>query len=453
MNTSALVNIEDARPQQIATWTPTFAVSTTEMKARVAAKRDFYKNVMDEGQHYGLPPGMDKKRADGTAARPALLKPGAELLLSSMGLFAELSDAERPIRDYDGSQNGGEALIAYRRVCRIYRQTGPTESERVRVVQAEGFCSSRETKYRYREGGRKCPECGSVSIIKGKIFDDGSGGGWFCFPKKGGCGEKFLIDDNRIVSQQLGRVANPDIADQENTILKMADKRAYVAATLLATGCSDIFTQDIEDDPNLQEPKNVTPRGNGRREEASSSPVDLISDRQLQTIEKMWAHLSQQDRLALVAKATDGKIRDIGKTTVAQATAVYQELKKIQPPRSAAPPAAQEQTAEVLPPEEAPQSQEDAQEAALVQELDEISQPKPQVAPQVKIDPKIIEEFRGMRAVIDIQVLCDSASQAGLTGMQLRDIVKKATNGEVLTKPTYDEVFRVVEELKKRKTA
>jgi type IV secretory pathway VirB10-like protein len=33
-----------------------------------------------------------------------------------------------------------------------------------------------------------------------------------------------------------------------NTIEKMADKRALVAATLLATGCSDIFTQDMEED-------------------------------------------------------------------------------------------------------------------------------------------------------------------------------------------------------------
>jgi len=39
----------------------------------------------------------------------------------------------------------------------------------------------------------------------------------------------------------------PDPADVENTILKMAQKRAMVAATLSATAASDIFTQDIED--------------------------------------------------------------------------------------------------------------------------------------------------------------------------------------------------------------
>ncbi len=38
-------------------------------------------------------------------------------------------------------------------------------------------------------------------------------------------------------------------ADVANTILKMADKRAFVAMTLLATAASDCFSQDLEDLP------------------------------------------------------------------------------------------------------------------------------------------------------------------------------------------------------------
>ena len=37
------------------------------------------------------------------------------------------------------------------------------------------------------------------------------------------------------------------IADQKNTIIKMADKRAWVAAALLYTGASEAYTQDLED--------------------------------------------------------------------------------------------------------------------------------------------------------------------------------------------------------------
>jgi len=36
-------------------------------------------------------------------------------------------------------------------------------------------------------------------------------------------------------------------------ILKMAEKRAFVSAVLMATGASDIFTQDLEDVPELAE--------------------------------------------------------------------------------------------------------------------------------------------------------------------------------------------------------
>jgi hypothetical protein len=39
-----------------------------------------------------------------------------------------------------------------------------------------------------------------------------------------------------------------------NTILKMAEKRAFVSAVLMATAASDIFTQDLEDLPELVEP-------------------------------------------------------------------------------------------------------------------------------------------------------------------------------------------------------
>src|ERR1019366_6667026 len=49
----------------------------------------------------------------------------------------------------------------------------------------------------------------------------------------------------------LYRIPNPDGADVVNTIQKMAQKRALVAATLLATSASEFFTQDVEDTDSL----------------------------------------------------------------------------------------------------------------------------------------------------------------------------------------------------------
>src|SRR6185312_5705350 len=40
---------------------------------------------------------------------------------------------------------------------------------------------------------------------------------------------------------------NSDFADTINTCQKMGQKRAYIAATLSATGASQYFTQDLED--------------------------------------------------------------------------------------------------------------------------------------------------------------------------------------------------------------
>ena len=68
-----------------------------------------------------------------------------------------------------------------------------------------------------------------------------------CFGKKGGCGAKFAEDDAAIVNQPVGKVPNPDVADLVNTIDKMAQKRALIAATLIAVNASEFFTQDVED--------------------------------------------------------------------------------------------------------------------------------------------------------------------------------------------------------------
>ncbi|MGB8520833.1 MAG: hypothetical protein WCD38_11790 [Candidatus Tumulicola sp.] len=227
------------RPESapVAAWTPSFAVQVDEAIVRKKEKARFFREVMDENKHYGKIPGAGEK--------PALLKPGAEMLLSNMGLSTKFTDEEPPIVDLEGlPEHGGEMYVHYRRKCLVYRQTGPREDDRIRIAEASGSCSSREKKYRWRDSQRVCPECGKTAIIKGKAE---YGGGYLCFKKKDGCGAKFAENDARILDQAAGQVANPEVADLENTILKMADKRALVAATLVATGCSDIFTQDIED--------------------------------------------------------------------------------------------------------------------------------------------------------------------------------------------------------------
>ena len=189
---------------------------------------EFAKSIMIDGQDFGAIPG--------TGSKPTLLKPGAEKLCSFFGLEPSF-DQVQEVADWTGADHVGEPFYYIRYSVRLAR------NGRVLGV-GEGSCNSWESKYRWRESKRKCPTCGAEAIIQGR---EEYGGGWLCWKKRGGCGGVFKEDDVRITDQKTGRVANPDIADQINTIQKMAQKRALVAAVLIATGASEFYTQDIED--------------------------------------------------------------------------------------------------------------------------------------------------------------------------------------------------------------
>jgi hypothetical protein len=191
------------------------------------AKKDLIDGIMHKDVDFGVIPGSSK---------PTLLKAGAEKATSFFGLSPRFVDAGS-VEDWTGAEHGGEPFFYYRRTCNLYRGD-------YLVASVDGSCNSWEKKYRYRSSERVCPQCGKPTIIKGKAE---YGGGFLCFAKKGGCGAKFPDNSPEILNQEVGQIKNPDVADLVNTILKMADKRALVAATLIATGLSEYFTQDIED--------------------------------------------------------------------------------------------------------------------------------------------------------------------------------------------------------------
>jgi len=215
----ALVAVERAR------FMP--AMSIESAVERYNAVTEFVSRVLRKDVDYGVIPGTEKR---------TLLKPGAEKLTTFFGLSTRFQLLER-IEDWTGEQHGGEPFFYYLYRCQLFRGD-------VLIAEGDASCNSRETKYRWREAQRVCPACGQSAIIKGR---EEFGGGWLCFKKKGGCGAKFPDGDQTIESQQTGRVFNPDIADQVNTIQKMSQKRALVGAVLLAVNASEFFTQDIED--------------------------------------------------------------------------------------------------------------------------------------------------------------------------------------------------------------
>lgn len=223
-------DIEEAEYEPITTAVsvvPDMAMSPEEAHERLARFTAYVRTQMIPGEDFGAIPG--------TGSKPTLLKPGAEKLCNLFGFTPEAEILPATIERWDSDP----PLFVYhvRTILRDMR-TGQV------VASGLGAANSMESKWRYRKGQRLCPKCGRDTIIQGK---QEYGGGWLCFAKKGGCGAKFQTSDPAILNQKVGRVLNEDIADQQNTILKIAEKRSLVNATLKATRASGLFTQDMEE--------------------------------------------------------------------------------------------------------------------------------------------------------------------------------------------------------------
>lgn len=221
--------------------------------------------VMKDGDHYGRIPGCGDK--------PTLYKAGAEVLATVFNLAPTFVIART---DLPGGHREYQITCTLRHIA-----SGAILGEGV------GVCSTMESKYRWRRGERKCPECGKATIIKGKAD---YGGGWVCFAKKGGCGAKWGDGAKEIESQESGRVENQDIADTYNTVLKIAKKRAQVDCTLTAVGASDLLTQDLEDlpagspeprdpaDDDIEMPRQPTGSVDSKAEEAATAIMADLRD-------------------------------------------------------------------------------------------------------------------------------------------------------------------------------
>lgn len=216
--TSKALTTTADQPRQLAQFGE---LSVAGIVARKEKILEVMRSVMREGQHYGKIPGCGDK--------PTLHKAGAEILATTFALAPKFKIART---DHPGGHR------EYEIVCTMVHIPSGLE-----LGEGVGMCSTMESKYRWRKGGRSCPECGSsTALLKSKDKPE-----WFCWRKKDGCGAVFPLADERIASQNVDRVENPDIYDQMNTVLKMAKKRAQVDATLTATGASDLLTQDLED--------------------------------------------------------------------------------------------------------------------------------------------------------------------------------------------------------------
>lgn len=168
----------------------------SEVLAAQNETRELIAKALERGRDYGEIPGTNK---------PTLLKPGAERICAAFGAFPRYTVVELEV-DHD-------------RAVEYVKRTWKWGQKRGEKVWTETPGKS-EGLYRY------VVQCELVHRASGVVIGQGLGS---CSTM-----ESKYIDRPR---------------DLENTVIKMAEKRALVGAVLNTFGLSDQFTQDVEDLP------------------------------------------------------------------------------------------------------------------------------------------------------------------------------------------------------------
>ena len=223
------------------------------IKGHSNAIRDL-KRILKRGVHYGIFPGVDK---------PSLFQAGAEVVEKYFKLRSE-TQPDRFVEDFD------RGLFHYVYSTSVFTLDGTLLAIR------QGSCNSREAGFGWswvneadlprgimKEGlkmrGGKQSEF-SFAIDKaettgayGKPAEywarwrtailDGTARQVKRKTKTGKEMDAWEMDGTQY------RLPNPDVFDKVHAIMLRAQKRSYVAAIRSATGCGEVFTQDIEDNP------------------------------------------------------------------------------------------------------------------------------------------------------------------------------------------------------------
>jgi hypothetical protein len=224
----------------------------TEVKGWYDDFVDFSKSILKSGQDYGIIPGTNK---------PTLYKAGAEKLRFAYGLGVEMKEITNKV-DWE-----------HMFVDCTYKAIIRAKNGQV-IAECEGNVNSEEPKYKYiwvpeseipigYDKNKLKTRGGRISEFKFAIDKSETSGQygkpaeyWQKF-KDGitdGTAKQFVknsakgkpMDAYEIDSIQY-RVKNVEVVGLKNTMMKMAQKRAFVGAILIATGASEFYTQDVED--------------------------------------------------------------------------------------------------------------------------------------------------------------------------------------------------------------
>lgn len=177
-------------------------MTAEDVRDHVNLVQQVMRGVMKQDVHYGVIPGTDK---------PTLYKAGAEMLCLAFHIA----------QSYEVENLSTSDCYRYRVRC-----IGTHQGTGTKLAEGMGSCSSNEEKYKWRRTNDKAEyEAAPEGRRRMKVYKKKDGNGYSVMQVRA------------------------EIDDIDNTVLKMACKRALTAMTLNAVAASDIFAQDIEDLP------------------------------------------------------------------------------------------------------------------------------------------------------------------------------------------------------------
>lgn len=241
-----------------------------EMREEQEIVREIMKSMMVEGVHYGIlgldpnDPEYDKKKGRN---KPALYQKGAEKIYNFFGYYPKATlerdaDIQFPHR-------------AYTAHVQITNSTGKIKGE------GDGYASTLEPKFLYRNALPECPSCGKDLRVDKKT------GGYYCWKQTGGCEAQFAKNDPSVKPGGKVEIANP--SEIFHAVMSRASKRAEVRATIRAWALGDLFDEDprgeIEGEPPQLSPQPPpTSAAPSTSTATPTPPVKHISDGQIKRL-------------------------------------------------------------------------------------------------------------------------------------------------------------------------
>ena len=233
-------------------------LTVTDLKTQIQTIQKVLTEVMIKGTHY------DKVK--GCGDKMTLLKPGAEIIMVTFRIGARLE-----VTDLSGIDER-----RYRVVAKGFFITDGNP-----IGEGIGECSTAEKKYNWRE-----------SLCDDEYNDTQEDRRQSVYQKEWG----YKAGQFNIIKVKQIRTNPPDIA---NTVLKMAKKRAIVDLCLSTTACSDMFTQDLEEEIeiNAETATATAEKGEQKPENKAVNPISEAQAKRLFAITSSQSSKHNQEEL------------------------------------------------------------------------------------------------------------------------------------------------------------